>query len=84
MVYISGVFELLGAFGFLFAVTRRWAGYGLIALVIAVSPANINMWLHPEQFPEMPAVFYSIRLVIQVFLLFCIWWSTRPVAQETW
>lgn len=78
MVYISGVFELLGAVGLLFAATRQWAGYGLIILVIAVSPANIHMWLHPAQFPDVPEWFLSLRLVIQVFLLWCIWWSTRP------
>ncbi len=78
MVYVSGVFEILGALGLLVAATRRWAGWGLILLTLAVTPANVHMWLHPQQFPEMPYWALSLRLVIQVLLLICIWWSTRP------
>lgn len=76
LVYISGVFETLGALGLLRAQTRRAAGIGLFALVICVSPANIHMWLHPDLFPEVPPILLSIRLVIQVFLLWVIWRST--------
>jgi uncharacterized membrane protein len=84
-VYISGVFELLGALGLLLAATRRAAGIGLFALVICVSPANIHMWMHPEIFPQVPPTLLSIRLVIQVILLWIIWSTaiipapTRPV-----
>ena len=77
IVYISGVFEILGAIGILIPTFRQWAGNGLIALVIAVTPANIHMWLHPELFPDVPEAFLSIRLVVQVLLIMCIWWSTR-------
>lgn len=77
LVYISGVFELLGAIGLLHASTRRWAGNGLILLTLAVSPANIHMWLHPELFPQAPQWAYALRLLIQIGLLWLIWWSTR-------
>jgi uncharacterized membrane protein len=77
IVYISGVFEILGAIGILIPATRRWAGIGLLLLVVCVSPANIHMWLHPELFPDVPPEFLSARLVIQVGLLWLIWWSTR-------
>lgn len=80
IVYISGVFEIIGALGILFAATRRWAGNGLILLTICVTPANVHMWLNPELFPDVSEAFLSIRLVIQVVLLWLIWWSTRPVA----
>lgn len=78
MVYISGVFEILGAFGILVATTRAWAGWGLILLTLAVTPANLHMWLNPAQFPEMPYWALTLRLFVQVLLLACIWWSTRP------
>jgi len=47
-VLVSGVFELLGAFGILYRPTRRAAGIGLLALTIAVTPANIFMAQHPD------------------------------------
>jgi len=78
VVYISGVFELLGAAGLLLPAWRRRAGIGLFALTICVTPANINMLLHPAQFSEIhlgglalhPSPFALwFRLVIQVALL---------------
>ena len=77
-VYISGFFEILGAIGLLFPRWRRVAGLGLFALVICVSPANIYMWQNAELFPQIPAWFLSIRLLIQIALLWLIWWSTKP------
>lgn len=76
-VIVSGIFEMLGAIGLCFAATRRAAGLGLFVLVLCVTPANVHMWLHPELFPDVPPLFLSIRLVIQVFLLALIWWSTQ-------
>ncbi|MCP5161408.1 MAG: DoxX family protein [Hahellaceae bacterium] len=76
-VYISGVFEILGAIGLIFLATRRWAGYGLILLTLCVTPANLYMWMHPERFADVPEWALSVRLVIQVMLLACIWWSTQ-------
>ncbi len=78
-VYVSGIFELLGAFGLLRPELRRAAGAGLFLLTLAVTPANVHMWLHPELFPDFPAALYGIRLIIQAGLLWTIWWSAiRP------
>ena len=82
IVYISGVFEILGALGILLYATRQWAGNGLFLLTLAVTPANIHMWMHPELFPEVPEAFLSVRLVVQVILLAGIWWSTRTPSQK--
>jgi len=76
-VYVSGVFELLGAFGLISPATRPWAGWGLLLLIVCVSPANIYMWQHPELFPKFPPALLGIRLVIQVLLIAVVWWSTR-------
>jgi len=88
VVYASGVFELLGAAGLLLPVWRRAAGIGLFALTIAVTPANLNMALHPAQFSEIhlggltlyPSPFVLwFRMVIQVALLGCIYGAAiRP------
>lgn len=44
MVYISGVAELLGGMGLLIPEFRVFAGYGLIIMLFAVFPANIDMF----------------------------------------
>lgn len=77
-VYLSGLLEILGALALLRSATRQWAGYGLILLTLAVTPANLHMWLHPEQFPEFTPSLLGARLLLQVMLLACIWWSTQP------
>lgn len=77
IVYISGVFEILGAIGILIPHLRQWAGNGLILLTICVTPANIHMWLNPDLFPDVPETFLTVRLIIQVALLAIIWKSTR-------
>jgi uncharacterized membrane protein len=46
LVYISGVAEILGGLGLILPATRRLAGWGLIALFVAIFPANINMSVH--------------------------------------
>lgn len=76
-VYVSGVFELLGAVGVLVPAYRSLAGAGLFLLTIAVTPANVHMWLNPEKFPNFPESVLTARLVVQMALLWCIWWSTR-------
>ena len=77
IVYLSGVFEVVFA-GMLFLPnTRQLAGNLLIALTLAVTPANIHMWLNPDLFPDVAPPFLSLRLVVQAVLLFVIWWSTR-------
>ena len=82
LVYISGVFEILGAIGILIPVLRQWAGNGLFLLVICVTPANVHMWLNPHLFPDVSELILSIRLVVQALLLALIWWSTRMPAVE--
>ena len=76
-VYLSGVFEILGAMGLIFARTRRMAGLGLIALTILVTPANVHMWLNSELFPTVPPLALLVRLPIQLALIVCIWWATK-------
>lgn len=77
LVLVSGAFELMGAIGVLFIRTRSVAGWGLILLTAAVTPANIFMWQNASQFPEIPYWALTIRLPLQLALLACIWWSTH-------
>lgn len=80
VVWLSGVAELLLAFALLSARLRSAAGLALLVLICGVSLANIHMWLHPEQFPEMPEWALSLRLLLQVGLLYLTWWSSRPAS----
>lgn len=78
LVLISGVFEILGAVGILVPQTRLLAGYGLIALIVAVYPANINMALHPENYKELPELFLYARLPFQFLFIWFVWWAIAP------
>jgi uncharacterized membrane protein len=82
-VYISGVFELLGAAGLLFAHTRRIAGWGLIALTILVTPANVHMWMNADLFPDISPTALLVRLPIQLLFILNIWWATKPPTGDT-
>ena len=81
-VYVSGFFEAIGALGLVSLKYRRAAGLGLFALTIAVTPANIYMWLNPQLFPNVPAILLSARLILQIMLLALIWWATLPESIE--
>ena len=74
LVYISGFFEILGGAGLLIPRLRRIAGWGLIALMIAVYPANIHMAMNPDQFPDLSPTALYIRLPIQFVMIAIVWW----------
>jgi uncharacterized membrane protein len=70
LVAISGAAELLGGAGLLFAPTRRPAAYGLIALCVAVWPANWYMALAAERFAGVaPAWVLWARVPLQLPLI---------------
>lgn len=52
LVYASGAAEIVGGAGLLHPRTRRWAGWWLIATLIAVFPANVNMALNPDRYAK--------------------------------
>jgi uncharacterized membrane protein len=65
VVAISGIAEILGGAGVLIAPTRRAAGVGLVALLVAVFPANLHMARAPERFPRLPRWALYARLPLQ-------------------
>ena len=76
LVYASGIFELLGGLGLLPARTRRLAGGGLLALLVAVFPANVHMALIHEQL-GIPAWVAWGRLPLQLPLMWWVWQTMR-------
>ena len=80
LVYLSGVAEIAGGLGVLFAATRAWARLGLIALLVAVYPANIHMALNPERYiaDGVPLFALYARLPFQFLFMAWVWWAARP------
>lgn len=74
LVLLSGVFEVVLGLMVLFPRYLRLAGWGLIALLIAVSPANIHMAVNSHLYPEIPIVFHFIRLPLQLVFIAWVWW----------
>ncbi len=85
LVYLSGVFEILLGVGLLIPATRRAAAWGLIALFIAVLPANIFQAMSGVQPPglEMSETVRWARLPLQLVPILWAWWMTRPDPQRT-
>lgn len=73
LVYISGVAEILGGLGLILPATRKLAAWGLIALFVAVFPANVNMALNdlPLGTTKVPTWALWARLPLQ--LVFIAW-----------
>lgn len=82
LVLLSGIFEVMGGLGVLHPVTRRLAGWGLIVLVLAVFPANVQM-LHLGYVHHASTLWKAalwLRLPLQIPLL---WWVWRAAARPT-
>lgn len=80
LVAISGVAEIAGGVGVLVPQTRRLAGLGLIALLVAVFPANINMAANADKFDNIPAWALWARLPLQFGMILGVWRATQPRA----
>ena len=77
LVALSGVAEVAGGLGLLFPRTRRWAGWGLAALFVAVFPANVDMALHPSM--GIPPWLLWLRLPLQIpLVLWALWAGLTP------
>lgn len=73
-VLVSGALELVGAFGLLWPRSRRAAAWGLFALTVAVTPANIYMYQQHQLFSSVPVWALAARLPLQLALLALIAW----------
>jgi uncharacterized membrane protein len=79
LVYLSGFFEILGGLGLLVPETRAAAAWGLIALYVAVFPANIYMLTHKISLnPRKPIPRWALWLRLPFQFVFIAWayWFT--------
>jgi uncharacterized membrane protein len=78
MVYISGIAEILGGIGVLVSQTQNLAGWGLVLLLIAVFPANINMTVDAIQEQGVKSwwtIATLLRLPLQFVLIYWVYWA---------
>jgi len=74
LVYVSGFFEMLGGLGVMLPLARKPAAWGLIALLVAVFPANVYMAVDTAKFGKIaPAWLLYGRLPLQFLLIFWVW-----------
>jgi uncharacterized membrane protein len=87
LVFVSGAFEILGGLGLLVSRVRRLASYGLVALFVAVFPANVNMAIHEIQPTggHIPPAVMWLRLPFQlVFIALALWVGRdEPIAKSS-
>lgn len=82
LVYLSGFVET--ALGALLLAPRlqRLAAWGLMALLVAIFPANIHMAIHAELFPEFSSPMLWARLPMQAVLIAWVYRDTRNNSQR--
>ncbi|MEO9887742.1 MAG: hypothetical protein ABJR05_17075 [Balneola sp.] len=79
MVFWSGVAEVVGGIGIMIPQTKTYAGWGLILLLIAVFPANIDMFIKAYQKHGMTTYTWLtlLRLPLQFILIYWVFWAAE-------
>ena len=72
--YVAGVAEVALGIALLFPLTRPWAAWGIIVLLVAVFPANLYMY--QQGFSGIPQWALLLRLPLQLVLIAWAWWYT--------
>jgi len=80
LVTATGVLEVLGAIGLLVPQALPAAAYGLIALLVAMFPANVHAAREGLMIAGRRATPLLWRLPLQLFWIAALWWVRSPVA----
>lgn len=78
LVTATGVLELLGAIGLLVPQALPWAAYGLMALLVAMFPANVHAAREGLTIAGRRATPLLWRLPLQLFWIAALWWVRSP------
>jgi uncharacterized membrane protein len=81
LVYLSGFFQIALGVLLLVPALTRIAAWGLIALLIAVFPANIQMAINPQLYSDINPLAFWLRLPWQAVLIAWAYGHTRPDKQ---
>ena len=71
LVYASGVAEIAGGAGVL--LRRKGAAWWLIATLVAIFPANVEMAVNADRFRRFPEPLLWARLPLQGALIAWVW-----------
>jgi uncharacterized membrane protein len=77
LVTLTGIAEVLAAVGILLPQTRAVAGAALIALLVAMLPANVSAARRGLTLGGKPVTPLWIRLPMQLIFIGIAWWTTR-------
>jgi len=75
LVSLSGCCEIALGLGLLVPRASRFAAWGIIALLIAVFPANVYLYQHQDILPA-PPILHFLRLPLQVVFILWAYWHT--------
>ena len=73
LVWISGVAEICGGIGILLRPVKLVAGWGLVALLVAVFPANLNVAMNGWPGVELPTWSLWARLPFQIIMIWAVY-----------
>jgi uncharacterized membrane protein len=76
LVAVTGVAELAGAIALLFPAAARVAAYALMALLIAMFPANVHAARSGQMIAGRRATPLAMRLPLQVLWIGLLWWCS--------
>lgn len=79
IIYLTGIFEIAGAVGLLIPGTRKLAGIGLVLMLIAVFPANVNAALNGIPLGGDPPTPLWLRAPMQILFVGMVWWASIRV-----
>ena len=77
LVYLSGICEMIAGVLLLLSKTRRFGAWLLIALLIAIYPANIQMAIDYGHTANPDLWIALVRLPIQFILIWLAWIYTK-------
>ena len=81
LVLVSGVCEVVLGTLLLVPLCSRLAAWGIVALLIAVFPANLYLYQHQGIMPASPTA-HLLRLPLQGVFILWAFWHAKPVKKN--
>jgi len=71
LVYLTGIMEIAGGLEIIYPDTREITGKLMVLFLIAIYPANLNMWINdiPYNGTRLTTQGHLVRLSIQILLI---------------